>query len=50
MRDKPGASSPDHPNLVAGRAALPRPLADLAAFEPTTPIASARPGITVDET
>jgi hypothetical protein len=57
--DKPGAQFQDHPNMVAGRAALPRPLADFAAYEfatqcptptcrfPVAPIAARWPGMTV---
>jgi hypothetical protein len=33
MPDKPGEQFQDHPNTVAGRAALPRPLAEFAAHE-----------------
>jgi hypothetical protein len=65
MPDKPGAQYRDHPNMVAGRAALPRSLADFAAHEfatqcPTAacrfrrfavaPIAARRPGLTVADT
>lgn len=57
-------ANPEHPNRVAGRAALPRPLADFADYEfgvqcpspacrfrrfQAGPIAAARPGITVGE-
>ncbi|MGK7871719.1 hypothetical protein [Falsiroseomonas sp. E2-1-a20] len=59
---RPSAQFDDHPNVVAGRAALPRPLEDFAAYEfatqcptpacrfrcfPVAPIAEARPGVTV---
>ncbi len=62
MLDKPGAQYRNHPNMAAGRAALPRPLAEFAGYEfatqcptpacrfrrfPVAPIAAARPGITV---
>jgi hypothetical protein len=61
-QDRPGAQFQDHPNMLAGRAALPRPLVEFAAFEFATqcptpackfrrfavaPIAEARPGLTV---
>jgi hypothetical protein len=65
MPDKPGAQFQDHPNTGAGRAALPRPLAEFAAYEfatqcptptcrfrrfPVAPIAARRPGLTVADT
>ncbi len=33
VADKPGAQFQGHPNMVAGRAALPRPLADFGDHE-----------------
>jgi hypothetical protein len=65
MSDRPGAQFQDHPNMVAGRAVLPRPLADFAAYElatqcpvptcrfrrfPVAHTAAAGPGVTVAET
>jgi hypothetical protein len=65
MPDRPGAQFADHPNVIAGRAAMPRPLADFAAYEfvtqcptpacqfrrfPVAPIAARRPGLTVADT
>jgi hypothetical protein len=62
MPDKRGAQFQDHPNVIGGRAALPRPLAVFAAYEfamqcptptcrfrrvPVAPIAAARPALTV---
>jgi hypothetical protein len=62
MPDRPGAQYRDHPNAIAGHAAMPRPLADYADFQfltqcptpackfrrfPVAPVAAARPGITV---
>jgi len=59
MPDRPGAQFRDHPHMVAGRAAMPRPLADFAGYEfatqcplpacrfrrfPVAPIAAARGG------
>jgi hypothetical protein len=62
MLAKPGTQFQDHPNVVVGRAAMPRPLAKFAACEfatqcptstcrfrrfPVGPIVAARLGITV---
>jgi hypothetical protein len=62
VADKPGAQFQDHPNLVAGCAAMPRPLANFAGYEfttqgptpacrfrrfPVASIAAGRPGLTV---
>jgi hypothetical protein len=62
MPDKPGAQFQNHPNMIAGRAALPQPLAAFAAYEFATqcptptcrlrrfsvaPIAARRTGLTV---
>lgn len=64
MHGKPGSQYRDHPNMAAGRAALPRPLADFANHEfavqcptfscrfrrfPAARIAEAQAGITVGE-
>jgi hypothetical protein len=64
MPDRPGSQHQDHPNMVAGRAALPRLLADFVAHEfgvqcptpacrfqrfPVAPIVAALPAVTVGE-
>ncbi|MGG5890187.1 hypothetical protein ACLF3G_24010 [Falsiroseomonas sp. HC035] len=64
MTHRPGAQFQDHANMVAGRAALPRPLSDFEDFQfatqcpspacrfrrfPVAAIAASRPGITVGD-
>jgi hypothetical protein len=64
MPDRPGVQFHDHPNMVAGRAALPRLLADFVDHEfgvqcptpacrfrrfPVAPIVAAQPAVMVGE-
>jgi hypothetical protein len=64
MPDRPGAQHHDHPNALAGRATLPRLLADFVDHEfgvqcptpacrfrrfPVAPIVAAQPAVTVGE-